>query len=423
MVVSTVNQEQGWLNLSNIARIQTEKSRPGFFRVYSKQERPNYLQCELDYTTNKMLALLLVIMSPLSLEACEPSETQATGSSVAQTRWCAGDLVFEEPFDEFDLEKWEHEITLSGGGNWEFQYYTNNRSNSFVADGHLHIRPTLLADDFGETFLHSDTLDVNGALPVDQCTDASFYGCVRTGTPTYYINPIKSAKIKSSGSFSFRYGKIVVRAKMPQGDWLWPAVWMMPRYNSYGKWPASGEIDLIEARGNKNYFNLDGVNIGTQQVGSTLHWGPFTQLNRWPKTHFERNDPAGYDADFHEYEMRWTSDNLTFFIDGVEMGRISPPDGGFWKWGEFEANLDNPWKGGGRMAPFDQKFYIIVNLAVGGTSFFRDDNGNLRGKPWKNNSTTAYRDFWQGKDQWLPTWNFQSNDTHLIIDYIRVYAV
>ncbi|XP_066259306.1 beta-1,3-glucan-binding protein-like [Euwallacea similis] len=372
---------------------------------------------------------LLIVLSVLcsctfSLpQDCIPAETSVTGKS-AQQPLCAGDLIFEDNFDVFDLEKWKHDITLSGGGNWEFQYYTNNRSNSYVEQGHLHIRPTLLMDDYGEKFLKSGTLDVNGAMPAGQCTDASHYGCTRTGTSTYYVNPIKSAKIKTCDSFGFTYGKVVVRAKIPSGDWLWPAVWMMPLYNSYGGWPASGEIDILEARGNKNLLDRNGVSVGTQQVGSTLHWGPFSQFNKWPSTHYEKNNKVGFDDDFHEYTLEWSSQNITFYVDDEAIGVVNPPEGGFWELGAFnQTDVENPWKGGSYMAPFDQKFYIIINLAVGGVSYFADDNFNKGGKPWKNNSTTSYRDFWKGKEQWLPTWNMENSDTHLIIDYVKVYAI
>lgn len=71
---------------------------------------------------------------------------------------------------------------------------------------------------------------------------------------------------------------------MPTGDWLWPAVWLMPRDNVYGGWPTSGEIDLLESRGNENLVQ-NGVNIGTHMVGSTLHWGPDYNNNRFVLGH------------------------------------------------------------------------------------------------------------------------------------------
>ena len=64
------------------------------------------------------------------------------------------------------------------------------------------------------------------------------------------INPIRSARLRSVKSFSFQYGRVEIKAKLPKGDWLWPAIWMLPAHNEYGQWPASGEIDIMESRGN-----------------------------------------------------------------------------------------------------------------------------------------------------------------------------
>lgn len=87
-----------------------------------------------------------------------------------------------------------------------------------------------------------------------RCTNPSFWGCERTGTPTNVINPIRSARVRTVNSFAFRYGRIEVQARIPSGDWLWPAIWLMPKYNAYGTWPASGEIDLMESRGKYDHF-------------------------------------------------------------------------------------------------------------------------------------------------------------------------
>jgi beta-glucanase (GH16 family) len=83
---------------------------------------------------------------------------------------------------------------------------------------------------------------------------------------------------------------------------------MMPRYNAYGSWPSSGEIDIMESRGNKKLFNPQGVNIGTEQVSETLHFGPQWDQNGYLKAHFERNTPVdqGFDTAFHVYGIEWT---------------------------------------------------------------------------------------------------------------------
>jgi beta-glucanase (GH16 family) len=64
------------------------------------------------------------------------------------------------------------------------------------------------------------------------------------------INPVRSARLTTKGKQTIRYGKVEVVAKLPVGDWLWPAIWMMPEDSVYGTWPQSGEIDIMESRGN-----------------------------------------------------------------------------------------------------------------------------------------------------------------------------
>ncbi|KAK9736484.1 Glycosyl hydrolases family 16 [Popillia japonica] len=354
---------------------------------------------------------------------CTPSATTASGSFAPQGTICSGQIIFQEEFDSLNFQKWEHENTLGGGGNWEFQWYNNNRTNSFVYDGVLHIKPTLTADHLGYNNIFTDTLDINGGAPADECTNPLWYGCIRTGTSNNVLNPIKSARLRTLRSFSFKYGRVVARARMPAGDWLWPAIWMMPRYNAYGGWPTSGEIDIVESRGNRNLM-LNGQQIGTQLMGSTLHWGPDWAHNGYPHTHWEKRNAAGFDTAFHTYEVVWTPTNINFYVDGEHVGGVTPPAGGLWELGGWGNSLFNPWQSEGLMAPFDQEFYIIVNNAVGGTAYFPDEAVNANGKPWHNASPQAATDFWNNRNMWLNTWNLaNSNDAALQVDYIRVYAL
>jgi len=335
-----------------------------------------------------------------------------------------GEVIFQDDFNELDMVKWQHELTLWGGGNGEFEGYCNNRTNSYVKDGILYIQPTLTAERFSESFLTSGTLDMNGGAPYDQCTCSLNYGCSRTGSAVNIINPVMSAAMRTPLSFSFTYGKVETRAKMPAGDWIWPAIWMMPVREAYGNWPTSGEIDIVESRGNKD-LAMGGTQIGVQQASSTLHWGPDPAANQFPRTHFEKQNAGGYDSDFHVYLCEWTPDYIKFSIDGTEIGTVTPPAGGFWEFGEFTQDTwrSNPWQGRSKMAPFDQEFYLKMNVAVGGTGgFFPDGAVNGNGaKPWSDTSSTAPRDFWSGRSQWLPTW--KGDATAMQVDYIKVTAL
>jgi len=82
-------------------------------------------------------------------------------------------IIFQDDFDYFNLSIWKHEITMSGGGNWEFEMYLNNRSISYVNDSKLYIKPSLLADQVGENFVKGGlTMDLWGGSPADYCTQA-----------------------------------------------------------------------------------------------------------------------------------------------------------------------------------------------------------------------------------------------------------
>ena len=211
-------------------------------------------------------------------------------------------------------------------------------------------------------------------------------------------------------------------AKLPKGDWLWPAIWLLPQDWEYGSWPISGEIDLCESRGNTD-LKCDGNWLGHQAMGSTMHWGPDPGNNHWWQTHWEKvNEDDTFSDSFHNYRFEWNADGITYYIDEENIGGIYPPEGGFWELGEFDGQ--NIWGDGTKMAPFDKDFYIILNLAVGG-NFFPDGCVNGNGdKPWAGQFVPgAMKSFWEAKDQWEKTWNMNTKDPTLQIDYIRVYKL
>jgi hypothetical protein len=178
-------------------------------------------------------------------------------------------LVFEDNFtSSFNLSLWKHELTLSGEGNWEFEMYVNNRSVSFVQNGSLVIRPTLTNATLSTAGLMNADVNIWGGDPATLCTDNSYYGCEREGgAGGNIVNPVQSARIRTAETFAFKYGRVELSAKLPRGDWLWPAVWMMPVNAAYGSWPASGEIDILESRGNAKGYAGGG---GCDTFGSTV---------------------------------------------------------------------------------------------------------------------------------------------------------
>ena len=190
----------------------------------------------------------------------------------------------------------------------------------------------------------------------------------------------------------------------------------------------SGEIDIMEFRGNQQLY-LKGTNIGSEQVGSTLHFGPDGKHDSWRMAHKTLNAHRkgyGFDKAFHKYQMAWSPDNITFSVDDNEL-LVVQPGKGFWEKGRFDQitpRVRNLWENATIMAPFDQEFYIIMNVAVGGMTFFDGHNVNSRGKkPWKNwfKGQKAMESFWKGRDQWLPTWIDRASA--LVVDYVRVWAI
>lgn len=120
-----------------------------------------------------------------------------------------GKIIFEDNFTSFDYTKWKHDITLSGGGNWEFQLYDNNRSTSFVKNGTLNIKPILTEDKIGSDKVRNGyNYDIWGGSIVNQCTGNNFYGCARVSNGNNYINPVMSAKVTTVNSFHFKYGRV-----------------------------------------------------------------------------------------------------------------------------------------------------------------------------------------------------------------------
>jgi hypothetical protein len=93
---------------------------------------------------------------------------------------------------------------MSGGGNWEFEWYVNNRTNSYVDEGILYLQPTQTEDAIGQQTLMSGDVNIWGGSPADLCTMNAFYGCERNAAASgNYINPVRSARLRSVQSFNF----------------------------------------------------------------------------------------------------------------------------------------------------------------------------------------------------------------------------
>jgi len=267
----------------------------------------------------------------------------------------------------------------------------------------LYLKPTLQDAKLMETN------NVINLLKDGSCSSTLWSDCVAVTNTTNgtVVNPVKSARLDTKAGASIRYGRVEVEAELPAGDWLWPAIWMLPVKSTYGPWPASGEIDIMESRGNNYSYSQGGNNI----VSSTLHWGPDSANDGWWRNNVKREAlHTTYAKGFHTFGLEWTPKYLFTYIDTRLLQVIyvdfNKP---FWQKGDFPVadsngtSLIDPWsETGENSTPFDEDFYLILNVAVGGTNgWFKDGE---QGKPWVDASTTAKKDFWDARDQWYPTW-------------------
>ncbi|MEK8217021.1 family 16 glycosylhydrolase [Paenibacillus sp. FSL L8-0463] len=230
-------------------------------------------------------------------------------------------LIWQDEFSgtELDTSKWNYETGYYisddpnswGWGNAEMQHYTNSTQNVFVTGGQLNIR----------------ALNDHRSFPQD---------------PNRYAE-YSSGKINTKNHMSLEYGRVDIRAKLPTGDGIWPALWMLPENSVYGAWAASGEIDIMEAKG-----RLPGTTSGA------IHFGGQWPVNRYIAGEYHFPQGQTFANDYHVYSMVWEDDNIKWYVDGKFFFKVSRQ-----QWYSVAAP-NNP------DAPFDQPFYLIMNLAVGG---------------------------------------------------------
>ncbi|KAJ9076330.1 3-glucan binding protein [Entomophthora muscae] len=325
----------------------------------------------------KLFVVGMVLGSGLGYKA-KPRQKQYTQPEYPRL---GNKLAFQDDFSKLDMNKWHPEITAGGGGNWEFQFYNNDRRTSFVEDNVLYIKPMLTMDYLGmdkDKFLKEGALNLWGNAPGMQCTANAFYGCERSTQGDNIVNPIMSAQLRTVDSFNFKYGRVEIEAKMPRGDWIWPAIWLMPKHHAYGGWPASGEIDIVESRGNLDNCHGDGVST----VSSALHWG-----THWSKSMYNltsgkiTSDGTDFSRKFTKFTLEWTQERIRTLADGKVIMDVHF-DEPLFKRGKYSKTEFNPWANSEKSrnnAPFDEEFYLILNVAVGGVNGFFPDTPGVRG--------------------------------------------
>ncbi len=284
---------------------------------------------------------LIVGMSAMALVGCGGgAETKTNFNKVDVTQPVSSwNMVWNDEFDgtSIDSKKWTHEVNCNGGGNNEKQCYTDSADNSYISDGMLHIE----------------------AKPAEEGAAL----------------PYTSARMTTRYKGDFKYGRIEMRAKLPSGQGTWPAFWMMPTDEVYGGWPRSGEIDIMEA-----------VNLGTASadggienyVHGTLHYGGSPSEREFSGKAHQLPDGANPADDFHTYAIEWQAGEIRWYVDDYLFAtqrqsqvRFNSKDepvglahrGWFTKYfDQVTGELTTFWD----TAPFDQEFYMIMNLAIGG---------------------------------------------------------
>lgn len=307
------------------------------------------------------------------------------------------------------------------GRNGEFELTTGGDENVFVRDGQLVIKPTI------QNVTYIDNTSVTNLTSDGTCTSSRPEDCILVANRTAgeIVQPVKSARISTKNFAVIRYGRVDIKAKLAAGDWLLSQLMMFPAEDYYGPWPASGEIDIGMVRGN-NYTYGNGV--GNQLMQSALHWGPDPTADRWQTTSGERDAlHSVFHDSFHTFGLEWTPKYLFTWVDS-RLAQVTYTDfkSDFFKLGGYGATyangsrIMNPWEGPGtsHATPFDRPFYLIMSVAVGGTSGWFADG--VQGKPWADASTTPRKDFWDARDQWGPTWT-KNNDGELVVDKVSMW--
>lgn len=258
------------------------------------------------------------------------------GKEIDKAKW---DFDLGNGFYSYDTDQW-----IRGWGNDELQYYTRDPENAFVKDGMLHIKA------------------------IKESRDGYGYTSAR----------LKTKKRDGTALFAQKYGRFEFRAKMPTGKGVWPALWMLPADDKYGGWASSGEIDVLEAKGHE-----------PNKILGTIHFGGKWPVNAHAGKTLDLPEKTSI-ADFHVYAVEWEPGEIRWLFDG----KVYSTQSFWWSSGKTddgkgakptkEAEL-NAWP-----APFDQPFYLIMNVAVG---------GRFPGKPEK---ITAF-------------------PVEMVVDYVRAY--
>ena len=290
---------------------------------------PSSIQNAVPRSPFRAKRIIILLVSFLNLASVLANSQRQASTSASRPGWA---LTWSDEFNGAkgsspSSSKWTFETGGKGWGNDELETYTSRKKNIRQQEGNLVIE----ADK--ERFTGRD-------------------GILRNYT---------SARIKTLGRFSQKYGRFEARMKLPRGKGVWSAFWLLGTNFSTTGWPGCGEIDIVENIGSEP-STVHGSMHGPGYSGST----PLTSIYELPSAKLE--------DDFHVYAIEWESKVVRFYIDDTMYARKTPAD----------LPSGKPWV-------FDHPFFIILNLAVG---------RNMPGSP---DSSTLF-------------------PQQMLVDYVRVFS-
>jgi beta-glucanase (GH16 family) len=196
-----------------------------------------------------------------------------------------------------DSTRWSYDSGSGGWGNNELQYYTEKRKENARVE--------------------------KGKLVIEARKEA------------YKGSSYTSARLVSKNKGDWKYGRIEVKAKLPRGKGMWPAIWMLPTEKTEADWPHNGEIDIMEF-----------VGYMPDSVFGTVHTGAYNHVQGTQKTKgVARKDLS---KAFHVYAIEWTPEEIRFFVDKELYSTFKNEHKSYEEW------------------PFDAPFHLLLNIAVGG---------------------------------------------------------
>ena len=266
----------------------------------------------------KKVLLNLVILTSflITLSACASLKNKVVTTNDANQNSPEWTLVWSDEFtgNQLNADNWNRQVEKAGRFNDEWQRYTNSPKNAYVEDGNLVIKAIHESEDHG-------------------------------------MNQYTSARLNTAGKQTWKYGKIAARIKLPKGQGIWPAFWMLgANINENGgdtPWPQCGEIDILEFYGSKDNAVVEG----------NIHYANEHNVHQMMGAVAYKLDQGIFADDFHVFELVWNEKEMLWLVDGKEYASTPITAAHF--------------------SEFHEEFFILLNMAVGGRHAGRPDNTTM----------------------------------------------